>query len=92
MLNLALISSAGVYIDGTDPFDLRATGALPSDLPSFEPYLRRDGPGGRLQLLESLLELLEAPRPVRAGRRPQPLPRPFLVLIMVVLQEDSARQ
>lgn len=26
MLNLALISSAGVYIDGTDPFDLNAPG------------------------------------------------------------------
>jgi D-proline reductase (dithiol) PrdB len=26
MLNLALVSSAGAYIDGTDPFDLNATG------------------------------------------------------------------
>ena len=26
MLNLALISSAGVYIDGTEPFDLNAPG------------------------------------------------------------------
>src|SRR5687767_9880401 len=37
---------------GAYPLDLRTTGALPSDLPSFESDLRCNGVGGGLQLID----------------------------------------